>query len=58
MKKLNFSLNITPLNVTLAIFLSSILIATPFIRSAEAASNTANKEVVLKLWKMVELDSL
>ena len=58
MKKLHFPLNIAPLNITLTLLLSSILIATPFTRPAEAASNTANKEVVLKLWKMVELDSL
>lgn len=53
MKKSNF-----PLNITLTFLITALLITTPFGDSAKAASNTANKEVVLKLWKTVQLDTL
>lgn len=53
MKKYNFSLTIT-----LTSLITALLITPLFSNSARAASNIANKEVVLKLWKTVELDSL
>jgi len=53
MKKPNISIKIS-----LAFLFTTLLISTPVSHSAKAASNTANKEVVLKLWNMVQLDSL
>jgi len=46
------------LSFATSLIISALFTTTPFISSAQAASKTANKEVVLKLWKTVQLDSL
>jgi hypothetical protein len=48
----------TCLNIFFSLLTSIFLITSPLNSQALAASNTANKEVVLKLWKITELDSL
>ncbi len=58
MKKPNFSLSLAPLKITLALLVSGLLITVPLSSYAASSSKNANKEVVLKLWKIVQLDSL
>jgi len=58
MKNYNLPLSFVTKSLVSGLLISSLFTTTPFISQAQAASNTANKEVVLKLWKMVQLDSL